>query len=162
MNRKHSYTVEKLRQSIKASSSIAQVLRLLGVVPAGGNYETVKRQILAENIDTSHFTGSNWRKGRHFQPVRPLEYYYQRDRINTVVMRKRLITEGVLPRKCTRCRRTRWLGEPIPLELDHVNGDRTNNTKENLRLLCPNCHAKTATYRGRNIGSVAQRQRQRP
>jgi hypothetical protein len=45
-----------------------------------------------------------------------------------------------------------WEGGPIPLELDHVDGDRRNNDPSNLRLLCPNCHALTPTYRGRNIG----------
>jgi 5-methylcytosine-specific restriction endonuclease McrA len=40
----------------------------------------------------------------------------------------------------------------VPLELDHVNGDRADNRLENLRLVCPNCHAQTDTYRGRNIG----------
>ncbi len=40
----------------------------------------------------------------------------------------------------------------MPLELDHVNGDPTDNRLENLRILCPNCHALTDNYRGRNIG----------
>jgi len=43
-----------------------------------------------------------------------------------------------------------WLGQPIPLELEHANGDRTDNRLEKLSLLCPNCHALTPTYRGRN------------
>ncbi len=51
------------------------------------------------------------------------------------------------------CRRERWNGRPIPLELDHVSGVRDDNRLNNLRLLCPNCHAQTPTYRGRNIGA---------
>jgi hypothetical protein len=41
-----------------------------------------------------------------------------------------------------------------PLELDHVNGRRDDDRIETLRILCPNCHAQTSTYRGRNIGEV--------
>ena len=44
-----------------------------------------------------------------------------------------------------------WLGAKIPLELHHINGDNTDNRIENLQLLCPNCHALTDNYRGKNI-----------
>lgn len=43
------------------------------------------------------------------------------------------------------------MGEPIPLQLDHIDGNHTNNKLENLQILCPNCHAKTPTYCGKNI-----------
>ena len=49
--------------------------------------------------------------------------------------------------KCLSCQNDMWLGEPIPLELDHIDGTNTNNVRSNLRLLCPNCHAKTPTWR---------------
>ena len=52
---------------------------------------------------------------------------------------------------CESCKNDTWLGEPIPLELEHRDGDNKNNVKSNLLLLCPNCHAKTEFYRGRNI-----------
>jgi 5-methylcytosine-specific restriction endonuclease McrA len=66
-------------------------------------------------------------------------------------LKKRLIAEGIFERKCSSCLNTEWAGKPIPLELDHINGDRSDNRIENLRLLCPNCHAFTITYRGRGI-----------
>ena len=49
-----------------------------------------------------------------------------------------------------RCERSEWLGEPIPLELHHLNGERTDHRIDNLQLLCPNCHALTDTYRAKN------------
>lgn len=54
---------------------------------------------------------------------------------------------------CQNCNNQTWLGEPIPLELEHCDGNNRNNLKENLLLLCPNCHAKTRFYRGKNINS---------
>jgi hypothetical protein len=55
--------------------------------------------------------------------------------------------------RCEGCLLYDWCGEPIPLELDHINGDRSDNRLEKLRLLCANCHALTPTYGGRNIGA---------
>ena len=58
------------------------------------------------------------------------------------------------------CGITTWLGQPVPLEMDHTDGDSDNNTEENLRLLCPNCHALTPTHKGKNKnrGKVSSRQ----
>ena len=55
--------------------------------------------------------------------------------------------------KCESCNLSEWLNEPIPLELEHCDGDNLNNIKNNLLLLCPNCHAKTKFYRGKNINN---------
>jgi hypothetical protein len=54
---------------------------------------------------------------------------------------------------CFECRLTEWRGHPIPLEVDHTDGNAGNNQFTNLRLLCPNCHGLTNTWKGRNKGS---------
>jgi len=52
-----------------------------------------------------------------------------------------------------------WMGVNIPIELDHTDGNCENNTRENLRLICPNCHAQTPTYRGKNMGKSGHTKR---
>ena len=54
------------------------------------------------------------------------------------------------------CGSTHWCNYLIPLELHHINGIKTDNRLENLQMLCPNCHALTDNYRGKNIGMSAQ------
>jgi len=72
--------------------------------------------------------------------------------------RRRLIFER--GHKCEVCQGVEWMGKQIPLELDHMNGDCRNNVKENLRLICPNCHAQTDTYKGKNVGRIKKSERQ--
>lgn len=66
-------------------------------------------------------------------------------------LRIRLISEGVKEHKCENCGIETWMENPISLELDHIDGNRTNHRLENLRILCPNCHSQTSTYRGKNV-----------
>lgn len=65
-----------------------------------------------------------------------------------------ILREGYRQRECQRCGLTEWQGEPIPLEVEHVNGISTDHRLANLQLLCPNCHALTPTWRGRNKRKV--------
>lgn len=75
--------------------------------------------------------------------------------------RIRLTNELMLSggRRCEICSNTSWMGQPIPLEIDHIDGNPENSARENFRLVCPNCHAQTPTYRGRNIGKVENSKR---
>jgi len=72
--------------------------------------------------------------------------------------KNRLIAER--SQKCEVCKLDSWMGKVIPIELDHIDGNPENNTKENLRLICPNCHAQTDTYKGKNVGKIVNSKRQ--
>lgn len=63
---------------------------------------------------------------------------------------KKILKEIKVDQSCSECGISEWRGKTIPLELDHANGDSKDNRIENLRLLCPNCHSLTDTWRGRN------------
>ena len=71
--------------------------------------------------------------------------------LNRGHIKKHLI--DIYGRKCMMCENTEWLGEPIPIELDHIDGNAGDNGPQNLRLLCPNCHATTPTYKAKNKGN---------
>lgn len=62
-------------------------------------------------------------------------------------------------RKCEVCLTQEWMGQPVPIEMDHIDGNPENGKQENLRLICPNCHAQTSTYRGKNVGKVQNSKR---
>lgn len=63
--------------------------------------------------------------------------------------------------KCEVCGVTQWMGKPVPLELDHKDGNSANNDLDNLRLICPNCHAQTDTYKAKNMGRGRHYRRER-
>ena len=78
------------------------------------------------------------------------EYLEKSEDIQSNKVRIKLLNEGLKEHKCECCGLTVWLDKPIPLELHHKDGNRNNNTIENYELLCPNCHAFTDSYRGKN------------
>ena len=78
------------------------------------------------------------------------EYLRNSQDIQSNKVRIKLLREGYKEHKCENCGLTEWLGQPIPLELHHKDGNRNHNEIENYQLLCPNCHAFTDSYRGKN------------
>ena len=142
---------ESLRAAISSSLSIRQVLQKCGLKPAGGNYNTVRKLIRDEKLDTSHFLGQGANRGKH-TPRRPtLDYLNNKAPINSYKLKNRLIREGIMEHRCMSCKLTTWLGKPIPVELHHRDGNKDNNTLSNLELLCHNCHSFTPNFRGKAI-----------
>lgn len=150
-NIKHKYTLEEFKLAVSSSFSIRESLAKLNIVPAGGNYKTFQRFVATNNIDVSHFTGKLWSKGKQVTLKRDIQDYLSNTQsIQSLKLKNRLIREKLLVPKCVSCLNETWLDGLIPLELDHIDGNNQNNNLSNLRLLCPNCHALTSTYRGKN------------
>lgn len=148
---KRNYTQEEFVLAVKTSTSIRQILLKLNLNASGGNYRCVHTLIKRLELNTEHFTGQASNKGKKFHVKRPIsDYLTNKFPIQSNRLRKRLLSEGIFSPICSYCKGVTWLNNPIPLELDHINGNHEDNTLSNLRLLCPNCHALTDTYRGKN------------
>lgn len=148
--------LEDLARAAAVADGWADLARLLGLGDSSSAQRRVKRLAESAGLDCSHFAGQAWSRGtRRSGRASPLSELLVAGRATgTNALKRRLLREGLLPPSCATCGHERWCGRAVPLELDHVDGDRTNNRLENLRLLCPNCHAQTGTYRGRNIGAA--------
>lgn len=79
------------------------------------------------------------------------DYLVRGRRVNRSHLKRRLLAEGLKENRCERCGIDDWLGEALAIALHHVNGDGTDNRLENLAMLCPNCHAQTPNFSGRNM-----------
>jgi hypothetical protein len=144
------YSEADLRSAVADSWSFRQVLLKLRVAPLGGNYAVLRNAISHFQLDTSHFRGRGWSKGLRLPARKSLDVYLSNTSpVQSFKLRNRLLREGILKYECASCGNKQWLGRPIPLELDHIDGDPRDNRLHNLRLLCPNCHAFTPTYRNK-------------
>ena len=157
------YTKEWLEELCSESYSLAEVLRKAGRAVGGGSQASLKKKIQEFNIDISHFTGQAWAKGKTLETDKrvqskekySLEEVFCKDSpVTQKVLRGYIERHQILEYKCINCGCDgNWQNGIIALEIDHIDGDNSNNEISNLRYLCPNCHALTDTYRGRNIGS---------
>ena len=134
--------------------SVRQVIKALGLIPAGGNYAQIKKYLDQHKIDTAHFKGKGWNKGLKGigKPLAQLsEILIKGSTFQSYKLKKRLFTAGLKSKQCEECGWNKSTIEGyLPLELDHINGDKHDNRLENLRILCPNCHSLKPTHRGRN------------
>ncbi len=154
MSRKAKWTIEELKKAVSSSTSIRQVIDKLGLVPAGGNYQQINSAIEKNNISRATITGMGWRKNRtfSFSPKTPTcDILKKNNHFQSFKLKQRLFREGLKKPECEICGwAKKSLDGRIPVELDHINGDRYDNRFKNLRILCPNCHSLQPTHRGKN------------
>ncbi|WP_443071852.1 HNH endonuclease signature motif containing protein [Streptomyces sp. WMMC940] len=144
-------TATELAAAVSSSYSLAEVLRRLPRPDNTSQRTNLKRWIADDALSTAHFLGQAHMKGRPgtVPARRAADILVKREtgrRARTAHLRRALRETG-LPEACADCGTgPEWLGRPMTLEVDHINGDRLDDRAGNLRLLCPNCHATTATW----------------
>ena len=140
-----SFSKEEISEIVQTSYSNREVARKLGyAVDGGGTMASLKKMYLELELDTSHFKGQGWNKEN---------FDYSRFRYGNNIKTANALNALIALRghRCECCGLTEWLDNPISLEVHHEDGDSLNNTLENLKLLCPNCHSLTNNYKGKNI-----------
>ena len=134
-----------IRKWIKEGQSKAFIASQLNCKP-----ETLNRYLQKMGISyQGNQSGKGQTKARSSKMTLAEYLLYSKD-IQSSKIRVKLLEEGIKPHKCECCGRKTWMEKPIPLELHHKDGNHNNNTIQNFELLCPNCHAFTDSYRGKN------------
>lgn len=146
------YTKEVLAPAVEASDSYYGVLRYLGLRPTGGSHGNIKKLVSKYGIDTSHFLGQGHARGGAAPNRLPPSAVLVDQRLSSglrerpSILRRAMIESGV-EELCEECGLPpTWRGKPLRLQVDHRNGDFLDNRPENVRFLCPNCHAQTPNF----------------
>lgn len=145
---------EEFKQIVANSYSYSDCLRALGLGTNGGSStDVLKRRIQELECDISHFNRSNQQRQSCNAKYTMEEIMIKNSTYaNIASLKSRLVKEGIIEYKCAICGNIgQWNGQPLSLQLDHIDGNNRNHTKENLRFLCPNCHSQTSTYAGKNV-----------
>ena len=132
---------EEFATLVKESHSFYELASKIGYEKTGGGTQTLLKKAVAErNLDVSHFSKQAWNKNQFDYSTFSKGSYKKNGKTTLAPL---IALRG---HQCERCGLTKWLEQPIKLEIHHKNGDRSNNELDNLEILCPNCHSYTETF----------------
>ena len=141
---------EMIIDACRNSSSMSRACAILKM-----NYNTFSKRAKLLNVYKPNQSGKGVNKDMSSKSI-PLNEILEgkHPQFQSNKLRVRLLKEGIKDYKCECCSNTIWNGKPIPLELNHIDGNCHNHILSNLEIICPNCHSQTSTFRGRNINKL--------
>lgn len=146
------YKKEQLESIVKFSKSWNEVCVKLGLLPKGGSQSYIKKIAVQFEIDFTHFPGQSHNKGKTSSKRTTAEDYLKSSQsVTSHRLKSKLIRDGLKKEKCELCGLSEWYGEKLPVELDHKDGDHSNNELNNLQILCPNCHSIKTRKERKNL-----------
>lgn len=152
------WSEENVLEAIKNAECKSDVLRNMGLSMSSGNFQTLDKFCKQYFIDVSSFEYKNNRGFKWNKVITNDNLFTQDSKSSTQTVKYRIITQNLLDYSCQKCHnKGEWQGEKLSLQLDHINGVNDDHRLENLRFLCPNCHAQTTTY---CMGAVKAAKRQ--
>mgnify|MGYP002414217383 CR=1 FL=1 len=132
---------EDFEKAINETQSMAAAARLMGM-----SYDTFRKKAQHYGLFKPNQAGTRIKKGKKFKTREDIFKVFDYNVSRFTVKNWYLLDHEY---RCEECRISEWNGEHLTLELEHVNGNRRDNRLENLKLLCPNCHSQTSTWRKR-------------
>jgi len=137
------YTNEEIEQIIKEYDNMWQFCKSIGYTnKSSKTYKLVRKNLIDRGISIPY----KERKGVDTTRKPDEEVFCENSTYDNKELKKRIIRQNRLEYKCSSCSVTEWMGQPLTLQLDHINGVNTDNRIKNLRFMCPNCHSQTPTW----------------
>lgn len=140
------YSKEEIEHAINSTCSMAAACSLIGC-----HHRTFKQHAVHYGLyrPNKGRTGIKRDKSEYSKQTIPLDEILKglHPQYQSYKLKKRLYSEGLKKNECEECGISEWNSKPIECELDHIDGNSKNHLYSNLRILCPNCHSQTSTFR---------------
>ena len=143
--------------AVSKSFCYRDLAKNLGFKIYGSIYKKLNRLISEYDADISHFCKN--RKSIEKRRIDISDYLNNKRKIKPLELKNKLIKAKIKEHKCEICNLSLWNKEPIPIQLHHIDGNNQNNSLSNLHILCPNCHAQTNNYCGKNVKKKEKKNR---